>query len=154
MQLIARRIMLAEDSGSMFFADFKAGYDAWLFLLSQDQADPSEAFPPPVESFNGALLCAKLDRVVAAWIVARDMADEVTMGGAEDHDRRRQFGRQQGVHVIQAKCQHLQSHAGLVILSCQLLKSMLLGQSITALVVCQSRYANGLQINTPRTSPI
>ena len=78
LQLIARRVMLAEDEGRMFFADFKAGYDRRLFLLSSDGSSPSAGtYPPPVEDFDATAFESKLATAVATGVLDAKAAAEV-----------------------------------------------------------------------------
>jgi hypothetical protein len=57
-QTMARRIQLEEKKGTMFFADFKAGYDNRLFLLSDDELASGS------DSFNAAEFQRRLEGAI------------------------------------------------------------------------------------------
>jgi hypothetical protein len=87
-QLVARRIKLAEagaGASPVFFADFKAGYDSRLDLLSPAQPPPSASstsptigddscYPPSPESFDAPMFFARLDAAEVEGIVSAPKA--------------------------------------------------------------------------------
>ena len=70
-QTMARRIELEEARGKMFFADFKAGYDERLFLLSNEE----ERFDFSAEDFDADGFLERLDSAVSGGLLSRQQAE-------------------------------------------------------------------------------
>ena len=89
-QTMARRIQLEEGRGKMFFADFKAGYDERLFLLSEAELAAGS------EAFDEAEFLRRLTVSVEQGLLtesraapARKLATRMAAYGAEDSTSRK-----------------------------------------------------------------